>query len=397
MSETQKHTKPNVPNLRFPGFEGEWESRALGEVAEISKGSGISKEQRSSKGNPCILYGELYTTYLTEIIEDVVSRTQLPITGLVSSKANDVIIPASGETAIDISTARCVTNSGVLLGGDLNIIRLNNQDGRFFSYQLNGVRKKDIAKIAQGVSIVHLHGGDLSRILINYPSLAEQGKISSLLTLIDKRISIQNKVIKDLLSLKEAVTSRILHSSNSEKKTLGEITEVFSTRNKHSIKYPMYSITNEKGFKPQSEQFEDREMEGEDISAYKLINRGEIAYNPARINVGSIAQYNGNETCMISSLYVCVRAKTHISSKWLIHILKSKQLLFYYNLYAEGGVRLYLFYPNFSRIRINVPSHEEQTRIASVLDSIDRRIELEKGLHTRLNDQKKYLLSQLFV
>ena len=167
----------NVPNLRFPGFDGEWDKCELGDIADITKGAGISKEQRSSEGTPCILYGELYTTYSTEIIDEVVSRTQLPADGLVKSKANDVIIPASGETAIDISTARCVTKSNVFLGGDLNIIRLKGQDGRFFSYQLNGVRKKDIAKIAQGVSIVHLHGGDLKQIKDNYPSHLEQAKI----------------------------------------------------------------------------------------------------------------------------------------------------------------------------------------------------------------------------
>ena len=97
----------------------------LGKIASLSKGEGISKDQRSINGNPCILYGELYTTYSTEIIDKVISKTNLPEKGLVKSKANDVIIPASGETAIDISTARCVTRSDVFLGGDLNIIRLN--------------------------------------------------------------------------------------------------------------------------------------------------------------------------------------------------------------------------------------------------------------------------------
>ena len=213
MSETQKNKKPNVPNLRFPGFEGEWESCELGEIAEFSKGAGISKDQRSSDGNPCILYGELYTTYLTEIIDEVVSKTNLDPTGLVRSKVNDIIIPASGETAIDISTARCVLQDDVLLGGDLNIIRLFNQDGRFFSYQLNGVRKKDIARIAHGVSIVHLHGNALSHITVNYPSRSEQEKISSLLSLIDQRIAIQNKVIEVSLILKKVLCHKLFDSS----------------------------------------------------------------------------------------------------------------------------------------------------------------------------------------
>ena len=222
MGDTQKNKKPNVPNLRFPGFDGEWDKCELGDIADITKGAGISKEQRSSEGTPCILYGELYTTYSTEIIDEVVSRTQLPADGLVKSKANDVIIPASGETAIDISTARCVTKSNVFLGGDLNIIRLKGQDGRFFSYQLNGVRKKDIAKIAQGVSIVHLHGGDLKQIKVNYPSQLEQEKISALLSLIDQRISIQNKVIEKYESLIKALIDKQVESLLAGPKVLFE-------------------------------------------------------------------------------------------------------------------------------------------------------------------------------
>ena len=144
--------------MRFPEFTGEWEKKSLGLIAEITKGNGISKEQLSAQGTPCILYGELYTKYKSEIINEIHSKTALNSSSLVKSQANDVIIPRSGETAIDISTARCVPYNNILLGGDLNIIRLKSQDGGFFAYQLNGVRKHDIARIAQGVSVVHLYG-----------------------------------------------------------------------------------------------------------------------------------------------------------------------------------------------------------------------------------------------
>ena len=186
----------NVPNLRFPEFKGEWEKSLLGQIADITKGSGISKEQLSNQGTPCILYGELYTKYKSEIINEVYSKTTLNPSSLVKSQANDVIIPCSGETAIDISTARCVPYNNILLGGDLNIIQLKSQDGGFFAYQLNGVRKYDIARIAQGVSVVHLYGENLKRIKVCYPTVEEQRKITSLLSLIDERISTQNKIIE---------------------------------------------------------------------------------------------------------------------------------------------------------------------------------------------------------
>jgi len=126
--------------LRFPEFSGAWSHGELKDIATLSKRSGISKDQLSDFGNPCILYGELYTKYKSEIIKEVVSKTNIDNSSLVQSKANDVIIPCSGEAAIEIATARCVTMDDILLGGDLNIIRLNGQDGGFFAYQLHGKR-----------------------------------------------------------------------------------------------------------------------------------------------------------------------------------------------------------------------------------------------------------------
>ena len=213
--------------MRFPEFTEEWEETTLGKISEITKGSGISKDQLSEQGSPCILYGELYTKYKSEIIDEVYSRTELDSSSLVKSKANDVIIPCSGETAIDISTARCVPFNNILLGGDLNIIRLKHDDGGFFAYQLNGARKKDIARVAQGVSVVHLYGENLKHIRVYHPAIEEQKKITRLLSLIDERIATQNKIIEDLKKLKSAITDLLFHSiADAHTIRLGEIAHI---------------------------------------------------------------------------------------------------------------------------------------------------------------------------
>ena len=173
------------------------------------KGTGISKDQLSDDGEPCILYGELYTKYKSETIREVISKTNIDNTKLVRSKANDVIIPCSGETAEDIATARCVLNGNILLGGDLNIIRLHGYDGAFMSYQLNGRRKYDIAKVAQGVSVVHLYGEHLKGVKTINPCLEEQKKIASLLALLDERITTQNKIIDKLQSLIKGIRNDV--------------------------------------------------------------------------------------------------------------------------------------------------------------------------------------------
>lgn len=179
--------------MRFPGFTEPWQKIRLGEIATFNKGIGISKDQRSECGNPCILYGELYTTYSSTNITEAISKTNLLEDGLIKSVANDVIIPSSGETAEDIATARCVLNDNVFLGGDLNIIRLNNDNGSFLCYQFNGVRKREIAKLAQGVSVVHLYKESLKSLLVSIPSIEEQSKIADFLRLLDERIETQRR------------------------------------------------------------------------------------------------------------------------------------------------------------------------------------------------------------
>ena len=182
-----------------------------------------------------------------------------------------------------------------------------------------------------------------------------------------------------------------------ERCTIGDITRNFSLRNKDKIQYPMFSVTNSRGFVPQSEQFEDREMIGEDIKAYKIIHEGDFAYNPARINVGSIAKYDKSEPCMISSLYVCFKALPQINNEWLMQLLKTPKMNFYYNVNGEGGVRVYLFYPNFARIRTSYPSLAEQQKIASFLSILDQRIETQRKIIEDLKKLKDAISFILFT
>ena len=136
-------------------------------------------------------------------------------------------------------------------------------------------------------------------------------------------------------------------------------------------------------------------MVGEDIQAYKVIEKGDFAYNPARINVGSIARYEGGEKCMISSLYVCFKVIESIDRDWFMHLLKTPKMNFYYNLNGEGGVRVYLFYPNFARIRSSYPSLAEQKKIAAMLSLIDERISTQSKIIEELTTLRSALHHQI--
>ena len=158
----------------------------------------------------------------------------------------------------------------------------------------------------------------------------------------------------------------------------------------------MFSVTNDRGFVPQSEQFEGRDMVGEDIKAYKIIHTNDFAYNPARINVGSIAMYTGEKPCMIRSLYVCFKTTKKVNNEWLMQLLKTPKMNYYYNVNGEGGVRVYLFYPNFARIRMSIPRIEEQKKIAKLLNLIDERIATQNKIIEDLKKLKSAISENLF-
>lgn len=203
-----------VPNLRF-SYKGDWSKRKLNEICLFFKGNGLSKSDLSNEGFPCILYGELYTTYKNEVISDIISKTNTTLSNPFLSRNNDLIIPGSGEDPIDIAVARAIYQNDIILGGDLNILRpKSNVSAAFLSYQLNGVRRYDIAKKAQGKSIVHLHNSDLKEVLVSIPSYDEQLHIVKLLTKIDEMIETQSKIINDYKMLKKSIVERIISTTD---------------------------------------------------------------------------------------------------------------------------------------------------------------------------------------
>ena len=384
------------PSIRFPEFTGEWKEERLSEIADIYKGAGISKDQLSDNGEPCILYGELYTKYKTETITEVISRTDIDNTKLVRSKANDVIIPCSGETAEDIATARCVIKDGILFGGDLNIIRLHNYDGSFVSYQLNGKRKYDIAKVAQGVSVVHLYGEHLKGVKTVNPCLAEQKKISRFLSLLDERIAVQNRLIEDLKKLRCAIVEKMFKQSKANGR-LGDFIEQVSVRNKNGLYSNVLSVSNKQGFVKQSEQFEDRTVASEDTSNYKIVKRNNFAYNPARINVGSIARLTKFDVGIVSPMYVCFRTKASIIPEYMEAFFTSQQFFYEMMKRLEGSVRLCLSYEGLCNIPVYIPDMNKQIAMGQNISLILSKIGLEIEYLGRLHQQKQYLLRKMFI
>ena len=384
MADNNENKVLNVPHLRFPEFTEEWEETTLGKISEITKGSGISKDQLSEQGSPCILYGELYTKYKSEIIDEVYSRTELDSSSLVKSKANDVIIPCSGETAIDISTARCVPFNNILLGGDLNIIRLKHDDGGFFAYQLNGARKKDIARVAQGVSVVHLYGENLKHIRVYHPAIEEQKKITRLLSLIDERIATQNKIIEDLKKLKSAISERLFKSVKGSTVLLSDLCDIVKGKqiNGENLSdsgnyYVMNGGTEPSGY------YDNYNVEASTIS----ISEGG--------NSCGYVQFNTSPFWSGGHCYSIQNIADKVDNMYLYHYLKSNED-------AIMKLRIGSGLPNIQKkdlamFKIIVPKIEWQIKISTFLSSLERKAEIEERILNVMQKQKLYLLQQMFI
>ncbi|MEE9793518.1 restriction endonuclease subunit S [Listeria seeligeri] len=180
-----------------------WEQRKLEELATFSKGNSYTKNDLIDNGKPIILYGRLYTRYQT-VIEAVDTFAKEKFNSVIS-EGNEVLVPASGETSEEISRASVIGKSGVVLGGDLNIIKPNESiDSIFLALTIsNGGQKKELSKRAQGKSVVHLHNSDLKQVNLLYPKLEEQQKIGIFFKQLDDTIALHQRKLDSLKLMKK--------------------------------------------------------------------------------------------------------------------------------------------------------------------------------------------------
>ena len=321
---------------------------------------------------------------------------------MVKSKANDVIIPCSGETAEDIATARCVLNSNILLGGDLNIIRLHGYDGAFMSYQLNGRRKYDIAKVAQGVSVVHLYGEHLKGVKTINPCLEEQKKIAKLLSLLDERIATQNKIIDKLQSLIKGINQRVFMNSGTNYK-LGEICEI---RNGYSGSQHL----SKKGLKV---------SRIETISGHK-VNMERVGYvapfessENYRLQVGDIlfsninsVEYIGN-TAFIDKDYDLYHGMNLLRLTpnnmvvipfYLYLLLNTNRMLNRFKTVCNKAVsQASINQTELGKTVVQIPDINAQKQICELYQALYDKLESEKYANSLFQKQKQYLLRQMFI
>ena len=242
-----------------------------------------------------------------------------------------------------------------------------------------------------------INSQEYSSFPIYITSIEEENKIAKLLSLLDERIATQNKIIEDLKKLKSAIIEIEYTPNTKTTSHIGDVIEQISKRNKNNAIQNVLSVSNRQGFIKQSEQFENRNVASEDTSNYKIVEKNDFAFNPARINVGSIARLTTFENGIVSPMYICFRTQENVAPEYIDFFFESKHFYCEIQKRLEGSVRQCLSFEGLCNIPLSLPSFEMQQLIGKRLFTLGQKIKTETDLLELLNKQKLYLLRQMFI
>ena len=383
----------NKPRIRFRGFTEDWEQRKLDDIAKIKTGGGTPKT-----ANPEYWSGNIPWIQSSDLVEGDIVHVNI------NKFINNNALKNSAAKLISRDSIALVTRVGVgkvaVINQDFttsqDFLSLSDFDGsdiKFLAYQLYRLMQEN-AKVLQGTSIKGITKTELIEQSISIPSSGqEQNLISAVLSKIDSIITLHQCKLKKLNLAKKSLLQKLFPRNGSqipgvrfkgftdawEQRKFSDITYLSGIKNKENKPYESYSISNEFGFIPQDEQFENGgTMKTADKSMYYIVSQNSFAYNPARINVGSIGYYDKPNNVIVSSLYEVFKTTDIVNDKFLWHWFKSNQFNRLIEKYQEGGVRLYFYYDKLCKGTIDLPTINEQNKISNLLYSLDLYITLHQ-------------------
>ena len=386
----------DVPNLRFPEFQGEWEKTKFGDIA-TGFDYGMNAAAKNYDGvNKYIRITDIDEASSTYIDKDIVSPDGI-LTDNYLVNNRDILLARTGAST-GKSYLYKQSDGKLYYAGFLIRANVTTHDPYFVFSQLHTHR------YWRWVSIMSARSGqpginsqEYSSFPIYTTSIEEESKIAKLLSLLDERIATQNKIIEDLKKLKSAIIEMEYGQMAKSISHIGDFIEQISKRNKDSAIKNVLSVSNSQGFIQQSEQFENRIVASDDTSNYKIVERNDFAFNPARINVGSIARLTTFERGIVSPMYICFRTKDILFPEYLDYYFESKQFFTEIQKRLEGSVRQCLSFDGLCNIPLCVPAIEMQQQIGKRLSALVQEIKLEIDFLELLQKQKKFLLYQMFI
>ncbi len=225
------------------------------------------------------------------------------------------------------------------------------------------------------------------------PKINEQEKIAEILSAWDDGIETLKKLIQRNEIRYKSILQKKLVGNNRLKNCLIEITE----KNSKNLVKNVLSVTNSRGFINQDEQFE-RNVASKNLKIYKIIKQHQFAYNPSRINVGSIALLTNFDFGIVSPIYVVfITDETKLLSTYLKHYFKAPNFFKQMKTYTQGGVRENLSFKALQMMKLKIPSIDEQIKITKLLDMLEQEIQILNSKLEKLKEQKKGLMQKLLT
>ena len=397
MSDTQKNKKPNVPNLRFPGFEGEWESRKIGEDCSVLMCKRIFANQTADQGDvPFYKIGTIGAepdAYIPrELFEEYKAKYNYPRKG-------EVMVTCAGTVGKTI-----VFDGADSYYQDSNIVWLSNPKQLYINSFLNYFLSRVNWNKLNSTTITRIYNDNLRELVIKYPSVKEQEKIVSLLSLLDQRIAVQSKVFEDLKKLKAALCTSLFSQGRTISVALSDIGESFSTMNlsKEDLTYSGVECIL------YGELFTTYGRVIKDVKSHTSIEtNGESTTSglndllfPASTTVDAISLIAPSAISktgvILGGDMFGIRLNAKYNNRYMSNLLYHcyrRELASY----AQGSTIIHIHYRDIERIKITVHPKNIQDCIADILDLLDSRIENEQNTAAAYACQKAYLIGRLFI
>ena len=400
-----------VPKLRFKEFKDEWKKISLINVFSFYNTNSLSRADLSEEGSiKNIHYGDIHQKF-NNILD--VNKEKLPYiksdikinihNGENYCKDGDLVLADASEDydgigkaveLINVGDNKIVSGLHTILARDTNKIMSLGFKGYLFNTSLI---HNQIRVLANGFKVYGISKNNIYELDVRIPTKTEQKKITNFLMLLDKKIELQQRKIEALKIYIKGLIQRIYNSDWNNKIKMEEILIQKSIRNTNNEIHNIYSVSNKDGFILQTEQFKDRVIASEDTRNYKVVAKNDFAYNPARINVGSIARMKQNIRGIISPMYICFKCNEKILPEYLEYFFKSSKFIYEMSKRLEGSVRMCLSYESMLNILIELPNKNEQEKLSNFLNSLSNKIKLEEKKFMELNKLKKGLLQKMFI
>ncbi|HIZ04265.1 MAG TPA: restriction endonuclease subunit S [Candidatus Phocaeicola gallistercoris] len=404
-----------------------WEKTSFSRAFKFLKNNSLSRAELSDdNGNvKNIHYGDILIKFseclyadegnsIPYIINDNIAYKLLKLSPLING---DIVFADAAE---DNTVGKCIeiiTHNDTDLVAGLHTIpcrpTIKFAEG-YLGYYLNSTAfHNQLLQYIQGTKISSISKKSICQTIISYPSeIINQQKIASYFQSLDSLIQSTSKKLASLKQIKvaslqsmfpqEGETVPKVRFNGFEEEWIcvlfKEITYKTGIKNSENLSLESYSISNELGFIPQNKQFENGgTMSKADKRMYYIVSPKSFAYNPARINVGSLGYYQGERDVIVSSLYEVFKTSDIVDDLFLFYWFKTNIFKRMIEQYQEGGVRLYFFFDKLQKCQIKVPSLQEQQKIASYFYNLDKQISLQTQRLEKLKQIKAACLDKMFV